>query len=151
MPLKYRIVLKKDMSKGAAQGAQLYYGQIRSMEKTTFKKLCKLVSGYCTAKPGEVELVIDGLIYVLCMLLESGNVIQMGEFGNFRMVAGSKGSNTLKDFDQETSYRLYPRRHVTPADLRYKLRPPRCLLRSGRKERRRWQRQTGNRIIPYRL
>ncbi len=48
MPLKYRIVLKKDMSKGAAQGAQLYYGQIRSMEKTSFKKLCKLVSGYCT-------------------------------------------------------------------------------------------------------
>ena len=95
MPLKYRFVLKKDMSKGAAQGAQLYYGQIRSMEKTSFKKLCKLVSGYCTAKAGEVELVIDGLIYVLCMLLESGNVIQMGEFGNFRMVAGSKGSKTL--------------------------------------------------------
>ena len=44
MPLKYRIVLKKDMSKGAAKGSQLYYGQIRSMEKTTFKKLCKLVS-----------------------------------------------------------------------------------------------------------
>lgn len=99
MPLKYRVVLKKDMSKGAAKGAQLYYGQIRSMEKTTFKKLCKLVSGYCTAKPGEVELVIDGLIYVLCMLLESGNVIQMGEFGNFRMIAGSKGSSTLKDYD----------------------------------------------------
>lgn len=99
MPLKYRIVLKKDMSKGAATGAQLYYGQIRSTEKTSFKKLCKLVSGYCTAKPGEVELVIDGLIYVLCMLLESGNVIQMGEFGNFRMVAGSRGSSTLKDFN----------------------------------------------------
>ena len=99
MPLKYRIVLKKDMSKGAAKGDQLYYGQIRSLEKTNFKKLCKLVSGYCTAKPGEVELVIDGLIYVLCMLLESGNVIQMGEFGNFRMVAGSKGSATLKNFD----------------------------------------------------
>ena len=99
MPLKYRIVLKKDMSKGAAKGDQLYYGQIRSLEKTNFKKLCKLVSGYCTAKPGEVELVIDGLIYVLCMLLESGNVIQMGEFGNFRMVAGSKGAATVDDFD----------------------------------------------------
>lgn len=99
MPIKYRIVLKKDMRKGAAQGAQLYYGQVRSQEKTSFKKLCKLVSGYCTAKAGEVELVLDGLIYVLCMLLESGNVIQMGEFGNFRMVAGSKGSDTLKGFD----------------------------------------------------
>lgn len=99
MALKYRIVLKKDMSKGAALGAQLFYGQIRSMEKTDFKKLCELVSGYCTAKRGEVELVIDGLIYVLKMLLESGNVIQMGGFGNFRMVAGCKGSPTMKDFD----------------------------------------------------
>lgn len=99
MPLKYRVVLKKDMSKGAEKGAQLYYGQIRSLEKTDFKKLCELVSGYCTAKKGEVELVIDALIYVMNMLLESGNVIQMGSFGNFRMVAGSKGSPTLKDFD----------------------------------------------------
>lgn len=99
MALKYRIVLKKDMSKGATKGDQLYYGQVRSMDKTSFKKLCKLVSGYCTAKPGEVELVIDGLLYVLCMLLENGNVIQVGEFGNFRMFAGSRGSSTLKDFD----------------------------------------------------
>lgn len=108
MPLKYRIVLKKDMSKGAAQGAQLYYGQIRSLEKTDFKKLCELVSGYCTAKKGEVELVIDGLIYVMKMLLESGNVVQMGGFGNFRMVAGSKGSPTLKDFDPS----LFKKGHI---------------------------------------
>ena len=51
MPLKYRIVLKKDMSKGAAQGAQLYYGQIRSMEKTSFKKLCKLDPVTAPPKP----------------------------------------------------------------------------------------------------
>lgn len=99
MALKYRIVLKKDMRKEASQGAKLFYGQIRSMEKTDFKKLCELVSGYCTAKRGEVELVIDGLIYVMQMLLEGGNVVQMGGFGNFRMIAGCKGSSTLKDFD----------------------------------------------------
>ena len=145
MPLKYRIVLKKDMSKGAAKGDQLYYGQIRSLEKTNFKKLCKLVSGYCTAKPGEVELVIDGLIYVLCMLLESGNVIQMGEFGNFRMVAGSKGSATLKNFDPmlfKKARIVFPRCHVAPIDLRGQLRPSRPVLRSGReRRRRRWRRR----------
>lgn len=99
MSLKYRIVLKKDMSKGAAAGAQLFYGQVRSLEKTSFKALCALVSDYCTAKKGEVELVVDGLINVMKNLLVSGNVIQMGEFGNFRMTAGSQGSKTLKDFD----------------------------------------------------
>lgn len=99
MSLKYRIVLKKDMSKDAAVDAKLFYGQIRSMEKTGFKKLCELVSDYCSAKKGEVELVVDGLIHVLKNLLESGNVIQMGDFGNFRLIAGSRGSATLKEFD----------------------------------------------------
>lgn len=99
MALKYRIVLKKDMSKGAVADAKLFYGQVRSIEKTGFKKLCELVSGYCTAKKGEVELVVDGLINIMKNELESGNIIQMGAFGNFRMLAGSHGSTTLKDFD----------------------------------------------------
>lgn len=115
MALKYRIVLKKDMRKEAVKGAQLFYGQVRSMEKTDFKKLCELVSGYCTAKKGEVELVIDGLIYVMQMLLEGGNVVQMGGFGNFRMIAGCKGSPTLKDFDPA----LFKKGHIvfTPGRL----------------------------------
>lgn len=87
------------MSKRAAQGEQLFYGQIRSMEKTDFKKLCDLVSGYCTAKRGEVELVIDGLIYVMKVLLESGNIIQRPVSAIFRMVASCKGSATMKEFD----------------------------------------------------
>ena len=99
MALKYRIVLKRDMSKGAAADAKLFYGQVRSIEKTEFKKLCELVSGYCTAKKGEVELVVDGLINIMKNELESGNIVQMGAFGNFRMLAGSRGSATLRNFD----------------------------------------------------
>lgn len=99
MALKYRVVLKKDMSKNAEAGSRLYYGQVRSIEKTEFKKLCELVSGHCTATKGEVELVIDGLMYVVREQLETGNVVQMGGFGNFRLLAGSKGAKTLKDFD----------------------------------------------------
>ena len=57
MSLKYRIILRKNMTKGAAEGSKLYYGQVRSLDKTPFKKLCSMVSDYCTAKKGEVELV----------------------------------------------------------------------------------------------
>jgi predicted histone-like DNA-binding protein len=99
MSLKYRIILRKNMTKGAAEGSKLYYGQVRSLDKTPFKKLCSMVSDYCTAKKGEVELVVDGLINVMKNLLDGGNVIQMGDFGNFRMIAGSKGTAVKKDFD----------------------------------------------------
>lgn len=87
------------MSKGAAEGSKLFYGQIRSQDKVEFARFCELVSGHCTATKGEVELVIDGMIYVMRDLLERGSVVQMGEFGNFRMMAGSKGIFTAKDFD----------------------------------------------------
>jgi len=99
MSLKYRIILRKDMTKGAPEGSKLYYGQVRSLEKTSFNKLCDMVSDYCTAKKGEVELVVDGLINVMKNLLDSGNVVQMGGFGNFRMIAGSKGAAEKKDFE----------------------------------------------------
>ncbi len=99
MALKYRLVLRPDMRKDAAEGSKLYYGQVRSQSKIEFKKLCELVSGYCTATKGEVELVIDGLIYVLKEQLESGNIVQMGEFGNFHMVAGSRGAATEEEFN----------------------------------------------------
>lgn len=101
MSLKYRVVLKKDMSKGAAKGARLFYGQVRSNDKIDFKNLCEQVCNYCGAKRGEVERVIDGLLNVLKFLLGNGNIIQVGAFGNFRMLAGSKGSATLKGFDPD--------------------------------------------------
>ena len=99
MALKYRLVLRPDMSKKAVEGSKLFYGQIRSQDKVEFKKFCELVSGHCTATKGEVELVIDGMLYVMRDLLDRGSVIQLGEFGNFRMMAGSKGAAVAKDFD----------------------------------------------------
>lgn len=98
MSLKYRLVKRPDMSKDAVEGSKLFYAQVRTQGKIEFKKLCELVSGHCTATKGEVELVIDGLLYILKEQLEAGNVVQMGEFGNFRMVAGSKGVATEEEF-----------------------------------------------------
>lgn len=115
MSLKYRIVLKKDMSKEAVKGAQLYYGQIRSIDKINFKQLCEQVSNYCAAKRGEVELVIDGLLNVLKFLLGNGAIIQVGAFGNFRLFAGSKGSATLKNFNPDLFKK--PRVVFSPGEL----------------------------------
>lgn len=99
MSLTYRLILRPNMTKDAPKGSKLFYGQLRTQQKIGFKKLCEMVSGHCTATKGEVELVIDGLIYVLKQQLSMGSVIQMGEFGNFRVTAGSKGSTTAKEFD----------------------------------------------------
>lgn len=99
MALKYRLILRPNMTKGATKDSKLFYGQVRTQARVDFKSLCEMVSGHCTATKGEVELVIDGLIYILKQQLAMGNSIQVGDFGGFRMLAGCKGTFYAKDFD----------------------------------------------------
>ena len=98
MPLKYHLVLRADKRKDAAPGAQLYYGQVRSERTITFPLLCDLISDNSTASSGDVKIVIDGLVRVMQRSMGFGDVIQVGDLGNLRMVAGSSGVATQEDF-----------------------------------------------------
>lgn len=98
MALMYHLVQRPDKTKGAAADAKLYYGQIRAQQTFSFSKLCDAISACSTASRGDVMLVIDGLLIVLLQHLENGEVVEIGDFGKFRMLAGSKGSPKAEDF-----------------------------------------------------
>ena len=98
MALKYHLVLRADKSKNAAAGAQLYYGQVRTQRTIEFNHMCELISDNSTASSGDVKVVVDGLVRVMQRSMGFGDVIQMGDLGNFRMVAGSKGVATQEEF-----------------------------------------------------
>lgn len=98
MSLKYHLVQRPDKRKGATEGSKLYYGQVRAQGTIDFNRLCETIAAYSTASKGDVMLVIDGLLFVLKQSLADGNIVQMGEFGNFRMSAGSSGVETEKEF-----------------------------------------------------
>ena len=99
MALSFHLVKRPDMRKDAAAGSKLFYAQVRSLKKLDFNKLCDLIAVRSTAFIGDVMLVIEGLLSVMEERLEEGDVIQMGRLGNFRMVAGSKGTENEKDFN----------------------------------------------------
>lgn len=101
MPLIYTLVKRKDMSKDAASGATLYHAQTSITKKLTLNKIC-------TASRGEIILVLDGLIKVMNEALSDGESVHLGEFGSFRMVAGSKGSATVDGFTTA----LFNRAHI---------------------------------------
>ena len=98
MPLIYTLVKRKDMSKDAASGATLYHAQTSITKKLTLNKICTRIENICTASRGEIILVLDGLIKVMNEALSDGESVHLGEFGSFRMVAGSKGSATVDGF-----------------------------------------------------
>ena len=98
MSLSYHIVQRPDKHKDAEEGATLYYGQVRVRQTVSFDRLCETIADRSTASKGDVQLVIDGLLHVLSQNLAEGNVVQVGDFGNFRMNAGSSGAATAEEF-----------------------------------------------------
>ena len=95
MPIKYRLVLRKDMTKGAAAGSKLYYAVNKSTGTCDFEELCD----QSTASRGDVQVVVDGLLYILKQRLQKGETVQLGDLGHFQAVIGSKGTKLESDFN----------------------------------------------------
>lgn len=93
MPIKYRLVLRKDMTKGAAADSKLYYAVNKSTGTCDFEELCDQIADRSTASRGDVHVVVDGLLYILKQRL------QLGDLGHFQAVIGSKGTKLESDFN----------------------------------------------------
>lgn len=76
MSVKYKLVLKKDLTKGAATDAKRYYASANVTGMMDFDTICDVVADRSTASDGDVALVLLGLIR--CMqeaLLHAGSVV----------------------------------------------------------------------------
>lgn len=99
MAIKYHLVLRKNMSRNVAEGEeQLYYAQTRATRTCTFEELCELIAESSTASSGDVKLVVDRMLTFMAKSLERGEVVQLGELGNFQFLIGSSGSVTADTF-----------------------------------------------------
>ena len=90
MSVKYRLVLRKDMTKGAAADAKLFYAASSSNGMCDLASLCEIIADRSAATAGDVKLVLDGLLFVVKQKLQDGQTIQLGDLGYFQAVLGSK-------------------------------------------------------------
>ncbi|WP_455639024.1 HU family DNA-binding protein [Parabacteroides sp.] len=100
MAAKYTLVLRKDLRKGAEEGSKLYYANAKAAGVCDMYELCDLISLSSTASAGDVRLILDQLIEVMKRSLGKGEVVQVGELGNFQLQFGSTGTATKKEFNQ---------------------------------------------------
>jgi len=98
MSLKYHVVRKNDMRKGAPQGAKLYYGQVRVNDRIRYEELCQQVAEHTLSTDADVTCIVDGLLVLLRQYLVKGNIVEMSVFGNFRLSTGSAGVEEENDF-----------------------------------------------------
>lgn len=101
MAVKYKLVQRKDLTKGAAEDAKRYYAMSYSSGKCDTNELCETIADRSTATAGDVQLVIDGLVHVMSKRLAAGQTVQLGELGYFRAILGSSGVTDKKDFNAD--------------------------------------------------
>ncbi|MCD8177684.1 MAG: hypothetical protein LUE98_09740 [Tannerellaceae bacterium] len=92
MALKYRLVERKDFSKGAQEDDKLFYGQVSANDRIKFQELCETLSVASTLSYPDVSCILKALILVIKNELLHGNSVHLGAIGNLRMMASSEGA-----------------------------------------------------------
>ncbi|MCD7852080.1 MAG: hypothetical protein LUH63_21605 [Parabacteroides sp.] len=115
MSVKYKLVLRKDLSKDAGKDDKKYYASVNNSGTFSFDNLCESVASISTASRGDVLVVMDGALTVMKSALLRGEIVQFGELGNFQINFGSKGGQhdgrVQGEPDTETAHRL-PSKHA---------------------------------------
>ncbi|WP_455640477.1 HU family DNA-binding protein [Parabacteroides sp.] len=102
MGIKYKLVQRKDFSKDAPKDGKKYFAQAVNNETVSFDEFCESVAEESALTSGDVKSFMDRMTKTLRRHLKEGRNVQMGELGSFRMAAGSKGADTIEEFNAAT-------------------------------------------------
>lgn len=103
--LRYKLVQRKDMSKGALEGSKLYYPQVINQGRVSFDSLCEEVAEQSSLTSGDIKNCMDRLINCLVRHLKEGRSVDCGDLGSFRINIRSTGSDTPETYDAATMMR----------------------------------------------
>ncbi|MDD4822489.1 MAG: HU family DNA-binding protein [Bacteroidales bacterium] len=96
MSVAYQLVLRPNPKDKLAP--KKYYASVKASGTTEFESLCTTISDRGTCIKGDIQAAIDGLIFSMKQGLAEGRIIQLGEFGNFRMSVGGTGVEDSKEY-----------------------------------------------------
>lgn len=103
--LRYKLVQRKDMTKGALENAKLYYPQVINQGRVSFDSLCEEVAEQSSLTSGDIKNCMDRLINCLVRHLKEGRSVDCGDLGSFRINIRSTGADTPETYDAATMMR----------------------------------------------
>ena len=95
----FKLVLRPSKP-GEKDSEKKFYAVSKTNGTSSMKTLCKLISARSTVSSADVKAVLDNLNFILDMELRAGRIVQLGEFGNFRLSLSSNGASDKKSFSQ---------------------------------------------------
>ena len=98
--LRYKLVQKKNFTKGAAADSKLYYAMSQSSGRMEHEALVDAISTMSSASRGDIGLILDSLLLVMRQQLTTGFSVRLRGLGLFRITLGSTGTETEKEFTE---------------------------------------------------
>ena len=98
MAQNYKLVKKKNLGKDSETIPQKMFAIPSYNGYTDMETLCKMIGARSTVSSADVKAVLDNLNFVLDMELQAGRIVQLGEFGNFRLSVSSSGAENKEAF-----------------------------------------------------
>ena len=102
MAIRFKLVPRKDFSKGAGEDDKLLYAQTITNGTVSFDEFCESVAEESALSSADVKGWFDRTARLLRTHLREGRTVQMGELGTFMLNNASKGAPTAKEFSVAT-------------------------------------------------
>jgi len=92
MTVKYNVVERGNPSNREAP--KKFYPSIASTGRKTLRQLAGRIAEISTVSSADTMAVLEALLTVIPQELTSGNVVELGDFGNFWLKITSEGAET---------------------------------------------------------
>ena len=128
MPIRYKLIQRKDFTKDAPKDGKRFYAQLVSNGTVSLDELCESIAEETALTSADVKSIFDRLPRILRRHLSEGRNVQLGELGSIRPTLGSQGALTKEGFNAATMMKK-PGLMFTPGKLLQKTRDAMTFLR----------------------
>jgi len=107
MTVKYNVVERGNPTNPAAP--KKFYPSIESSGRKTLRQMAARISEISTVSSADTMAVLEALLTVIPQELAAGNIVELGDFGNFWLRADSEGAETAADVRASNIKGVLPR------------------------------------------
>jgi len=94
MSVKYNVVQRGNPSN--AEAPKKFYPSIESSGRKTMRQLAGQISQISTVSSVDTMAVLEALLTIIPQELATGNIVELGDFGNFWLRADTEGADTAE-------------------------------------------------------
>jgi predicted histone-like DNA-binding protein len=107
MPVKFKVVERGNPAN--AEAPKKFYPSIRSGGRMTLRELAKEILTISTVSSTDTMAVLEALLNIIPKELSKGNIVELGDFGNFWLKANAEGADTAEAVRATQIKTLLPR------------------------------------------